>query len=540
MKNPARPAALLLAALLLLPLAACSKDTGDGKVISYPIDTAPRRLDPAIAGTAEELLVINNCFEGLVRQDADGTLAPGAAKSWEISPDGLTYTFRLREDNRWKPHPAEAKQLLGEEAYNAFDTRVTAEDFRFGLARALDPATKSPGADALYAIKNARAVHEGKKRPEELGVEARELFTLVITLERPSATFLYALTHSAAMPCNQAYFEATKGRYGLSPRHLLCNGPLYLSSLGGNLARLRRNDGYREDWATGPAAVNLRVQPSMETRLQYLGEEDGYDAVPVPAALLADGEADAYESVLLQNAALSLLFNCGGTPLNDTKLRAALCAALDTAALGMPAPGALLTDGLRVGGEGYRALAGLPRGIAHDMDRARQLLKECGLDGKLRLTLLCAPQHDTLLRRVLQQWQSLLGLTLEARIETLEPEELLGRLRGGDYDIALAALPMGSSSALEALRGLAESGGAGNWMRYSSNTLDALLRDAAQTADAESCAAACLRAEEHLLLGGVVYPLMPQAGLLLLAPGVQDLVISPAGDQIFFGYAKKF
>ena len=313
-KHLTRLAALLLAALLLLPLAACSKDTGDGKVINYPIDAAPQRLDPAIAGTPEELLVINNCFEGLVRQGADGNILPGAARSWEISPDGLVYTFHLREDNRWRLHP-DAKKLLGEEAYNAFGTQVTAEDFRFALMRALAPVTGSSGADALYAIKNARAVHEGKKIPEDLGVEARDRFTLVITLERPSATFLYALTRSAAMPCSQAYFEATKGRYGLSPRYLLCNGPFYLSLQGEALARLRRNDGYRENWNTGPATVNLRVQPSMETRLQFLGVEDGYDAVPVPAALLEGEQADAYESVLLQNATLALLFNCGGPPL---------------------------------------------------------------------------------------------------------------------------------------------------------------------------------------------------------------------------------
>ena len=538
MKKPIRPAALLLAALLLLPLAACSKDTGDGKVINYPIDAAPQRLDPAIAATAEELLVINNCFEGLVRQGADGDILPGAARSWEISPDGLTYTFHLREDGHWKLHPTDAKKLLGEAAYNAFDTQVTAEDFRFGLMRALAPVTRS-SADALYAIQNARAVHEGKKIPEDLGVEARNRLTLVITLERPSATFLYTLTRSAAMPCSQAYFEATKGRYGLSPRYLLCNGPFYLSLLGETVARLRRNDGYRAGWDTGPATVNLKVQPSMETRLQFLGAEDGYDAVPVPAALLLSGEADAYEGVLLQNATLALLFNCAAPSLNNTKLRAALCAALDTVSLGEDASGALLTDGLRVGSEGYRALAGPPKGIPHDMDRARKLLEECGLEGKLRLTLLCAPQHDTLLRRALQQWQSLFGLTLEARIETPEPGELLERLRGGDYDIALAALPMGSSSALEALRGLAESGGADNWMRYSSNTLDALLRGAAQTEDVRDCVNACLQAEEHLLQNGVVYPLLPQVSRLLLAPGVQDLVVSPVGDQIFFGYAKK-
>ena len=537
-----RAGAFLLAAGLcfgLLAMAGCNKDDGSGKVINFPVEEAPRSLDPAIARSASELLVVNNCFEGLVRQDADGTLVPGAAQSWEISPDGLTYTFHLREDNHWRLH-ADAKKLLGEEERDAFDTQVTAEDFRFGLMRALAPITASQSADALYAIKNAKAVHEGIAIPEDLGVEAWDRFTVVITLERPNATFLYTLTQSAAMPCSQAYFEATKGRYGLAPRYLLCNGPFYLSTMGDALVQLRKNDGYKKDWAVGPSLVNLRVQPSLETRLQYLGADGGYDAVPVPAALLAEGEADAYESILLQNAALSLLFNCDNAPLDNAKLRTALCAALDPAALGLESPGMLLTEGVRVGGGQYRTLAGPPKGISHDMNRARKLLNECELEGgKLQLTLLCAPAHDTLLRRALQQWQSLFGLALEVQIETAEPEELLGRLRQGDYDIAVAALPMGSSFALEALRWLAESGSAGNWMRYSSKTLDTLLQGAAQTEDDQACARACLQAEEHLLQNGVVYPLMPLASRLLLAPGVQDLAVSPAGDQIYFGYAKK-
>lgn len=526
MKHYIRPLSLLLAALLLLPLPACSRGTGDGKPFSYPIDAMPRRLDPAIAGTAEELLAVNNCFEGLVRQDAGGSLVPGVAESWEVSPDGRTYTFRLREDNQWR---------VDKDTY----APVTAEDFRFGLMRTLAPVTGSQSADALYAIQNAKEVHEGRVIPEDLGVEAPDPFTLVITLERPSATFLYTLTQSAAMPCSQAYFEATGGRYGLAPRYLPCNGPFYLSLLEEPLVRLRRNEGYKKGWDAGPSQVTLGVQPSPQARLEALGMEGGYDAAAVPAALLKEGEADGYESVLLQNATLALLFNCASQPLESAKLRRALCAALDPAALGLDAPGALLTEGVRVGGRQYRALAGPPKGIPHDPERARQWARESGR-GKLRLALLCAPEHDTLLRRALQQWQGLFGLALEVRIETPEPEELRRRLRQGEYDIALAALPMGSSFALEALRALAESGGEGNWMRYRSDALDALLRGAAQAQDAESCAAACLRAEEHLLQKGVVYPLAAQASRLLLAPGVSGLEVSSAGDQLFFGHAKKF
>lgn len=102
--------ALVLSAVLLLPaLAGCSKKTGAEKDLAYPIDGEPVCLDPQIAADETAKLVTGNCFEGLVRLDESGAIVPGAAQRWDVSADGRTYTFHLREGMKW--HIADSDEL---------------------------------------------------------------------------------------------------------------------------------------------------------------------------------------------------------------------------------------------------------------------------------------------------------------------------------------------------------------------------------------------------------------------------------------------
>ena len=103
----------------------------------------PDSLDPhQVSGNWEDRIV-GDMFMGLTTEAADGTVIPGAAESWTISDDGLTYTFTLR-DHTWSD-----------------GTPVTADDFVFGLRRILDPATAAEYAYLLYPIKNAEAINNG-------------------------------------------------------------------------------------------------------------------------------------------------------------------------------------------------------------------------------------------------------------------------------------------------------------------------------------------------------------------------------------------
>jgi len=513
-----RAGALLLAAgmgVSLLMLTGCRRDDGSGKVINYPVEAAPRRLDPAVARTAEELLVVGNCMEGLVREDADGRLVPGVAQRWETSADGLALTFHLRRDNHWRL-PDGAQALLGDEAFEGFDTRVTAGDFVFGLRRAVNPEINAPDAAGLMAIANLRAV---------------DRFTLEITLEKPGGeAFLYALARSAAMPCNRAYFEACGGRYGLEPKYLPCNGPFYLDRMGESLTRLKPNEGYGDSGGALPATVNLWTEPDPFLRARLLGTE--YDAAIVPADFAASAPEDT-RSHELKNATLALVFNCGAGALEDVSVRVALCAALEPGALGFGGAAAgLLPDGMRAGGANYREKAGPAEGIAYNPARANALAESAR--EKVVLRLVCAPEHETLMRRALQAWQKVFRLGLEARIETPEAEELQERLEAGDFDVAVVQLKLERAAAAQALRALE---GAGSPARYQSAALETLLAAADRSGDTVR---ACLQAEEHLLQNGVYYPLEARSGRLLVAPGVEGLEVSAVGDRVYFGGVRKF
>ena len=141
--------------------------------------TEPQTLDPHRAEGVPSSNILRDLFEGLVAEAPDGELIPGAAESWAISEDGLTYTFTMRPDGRWSNGDP-----------------VSARDFEYGLRRSVDPETLSRYSSVLAPIRNARAVIAGDLPPEALGVEAVGDRTLVIQLDAPTPYFLGLLTHS--------------------------------------------------------------------------------------------------------------------------------------------------------------------------------------------------------------------------------------------------------------------------------------------------------------------------------------------------------
>lgn len=152
--------------------------------------TEPQTLDPHRAEGVPSSNILRDLFEGLVAEAPDGRLIPGAAESWEISGDGLTYTFTMRPDGRWSNGDP-----------------VTAADFEYGLRRSVDPNTLSRYSSVLAPIKNARAVIAGELPPEQLGVTAPDSRTLVIELEAPTPYLLGLLTHSTCYAVHRGTVE---------------------------------------------------------------------------------------------------------------------------------------------------------------------------------------------------------------------------------------------------------------------------------------------------------------------------------------------
>src|ERR1700687_3785611 len=167
-----------LCAATLLIIAACGDGTqsrgssaagtaAQGVVLNRGNGAEPKSLDPALIDGIWEAQVVGDLIVGLTTEDTAAKPIPGAAESWETSPDGLTWTFHLRAHTWSDGMP------------------VTADDFVFAWRRILDPKPAASYAYYLYPIRNARAVNTGNQPGTALGVSAPDDKTLVVTLEHP-------------------------------------------------------------------------------------------------------------------------------------------------------------------------------------------------------------------------------------------------------------------------------------------------------------------------------------------------------------------
>lgn len=198
------------AALLLLITCVGCKESYQEAIIYFELPARPTTLDPQTASSDSELLIVKNIYEGLLRKNASGAIVCGASESFTF--ENLTYTFKLRKDAVWSNGDP-----------------VTANDFIFGLQRAVSPETQAPFASRLFCIQNAENIYNGKAAPEALGVSAPDDYTVVIKLSENDERFEETLASSVAMPCNKSFFTESSGKYGLTKENTISNGSYRLA-----------------------------------------------------------------------------------------------------------------------------------------------------------------------------------------------------------------------------------------------------------------------------------------------------------------------
>lgn len=241
MKALKRLIVFLFVLVLSLPFCGCT-DTADA-YIYLELPELPTTLDPQLASSDAELMVVKNIHEGLLRQDKNGDIKPAIAEAYE--KNGLEYTFRLRKNAKWSN---------GE--------KITAYDFVFAFGRALSPETKAPFASRLFAVKGAVSYNSGAATTLE-GVVAADEETLKITLEKDDPNFEKTLTTSVCMPCNEAFFKEAKGKYGLFAENILSSGSYTLTRWRKETFGIRL---YRSDTYEGFAkALNAAVFITCDT-----------------------------------------------------------------------------------------------------------------------------------------------------------------------------------------------------------------------------------------------------------------------------------
>lgn len=232
------------------------------QILNLAAESEMDTMDTTISTT--NFTPMNNVFEGLITYDLEGNLVPGnAAAMPEVSEDGLTYTFTLREDANWSN-----------------GTPVTADDFVFAWKRMVNPENGS-GYAYLFSgiINNAEAILNGETPVDELGVEAVDDKTLKVTLEKPVPYFLDVLTIPSYFPQNEAFVMEQGENYGLTAENAIYNGPFTLAdwdAASGDSWKYVKNDDYWDKDTVILDEINTQVVKEVGTGLNLFesGELD--------------------------------------------------------------------------------------------------------------------------------------------------------------------------------------------------------------------------------------------------------------------------
>lgn len=492
-------------------LAGCGTDIElDANTLHRGLATDPESLDPQKARSVQAAHVLRDLREGLLKLSPDGELVAAAAESWQVSDDGLVYTFTIRDDARWSNGEA-----------------LTADHFVLGLQRLVDPAVAGFYAQTVEDIVNARAIIAGRQRVDTLGVKALDAKTLQITLERPVPYLLSLLTHPSTFPAFPGDFDATAGATGSAS-----NGAYRLASWApGSLLKLQRNTSYWNDEATAIDNVfyHVLVQDMTQLNRYRSGELHITDNVPPEHFGQVREEYGEQLRVAPYLGTYYYGYNLTRPPFQGNKaLRQALSMAIDREVLvnriigrgEAPAyswvpPGTNNYDPPELG---FSELTQQARN-----DAARRLYEEAGygpdnpLSIELRYNTSATEQRFAL--AVQAMWAETLGVKTTLVAE--EFQVLLENIRERSVTEVFRGSWIGDYNDAQTFLGLLQSSSTSNMTGYSNPDYDALLDRAAAQTDLERRRLYLEEAERLMLADHAMIPLYFYVSKHLVHPAVR-------------------
>ena len=442
---------LTAAAVLAATFTSCGKKDkgeGTGHLYNAALPANPQSLDPQFADDSASATVIKNLYSGLLSADSDGNITCQNALSYEVSPDGLTYSFALREDNYWF-YDKNDDDIVDDDEYFP----VTADDYVFALRRVLDPKMQSPYARDFSCIKNGEDIIAGKSGTENAGVTAVGDYKLEITLDYPSAEFIGLLATQAAFPCNEEFFDSTKGRYGLDDKSVMSNGAFFVRQWfydeygTHNILYMKKNAANENDTnEICPSLLSFSIEKS-ENAVRGCFKEGKADCISTMSAAYSSNK---YAVTSSRATTLGLIFNPKDSCFGNENLRKALAYSLDRDTLSGELSGdvtaayGLIPPAVTLGGRSYRELSSDKQFGCYDLAAANgcfeKALKELNVgsvDG-MKIMVCADTVNSDYLHTLSQRWQDSLGIYLG--IEDVTASEYERRLAAGEYSVALYPL----------------------------------------------------------------------------------------------------
>ncbi|WP_419775133.1 peptide ABC transporter substrate-binding protein [Ignavigranum ruoffiae] len=409
----------------LVPVASAQE-----QVLNISTSAEPPTIDPALATDSTSGSILRNVFEGLTVVSPEGEVQPGAAESWEVSDDGLVYTFKLREGNKWSNGDP-----------------VTAQDFEFAWKRVLNPETASQYASIMFPIKGAEAYNSGEGKVEDVGIKAVDESTLEVTLAAPTAYFLELPAFYSFMPVNQKVVEGDENWAMEAGEAYVINGAFKLETWNHNSDYvLTKNDQYWDKDNVKLDQVNVKIIESEATANAEF-QAGSIDYLGSPYSPVSLDNIDQYRADgILQSAPYAAIYwyklNTTDEVLSNVNIRKALALAIDRQGL---------IDNV-IKGEQIPALGYIPptiegfeedRGYLKDADfeQAKELLakglEELGMKDpselNIEISINTSEAHSTIAQYIQEGWSKNLGIN--ASIRNSEWQVYLDELSNLQYQV---------------------------------------------------------------------------------------------------------
>ena len=546
-------AGILAAVLVVGSLAGCgggddkkssgsdgAKSSGAEKVFNYSTNSVVIGLNPIMNTTQPDNEAHNLICDPLVRdvaaKDNTNESIPAAAESWEVSEDGLTWTFKIHENAKWSD---------GEP--------LTANDFEYTLKLMADPNTAAVNAWLFDGvIENfGEALYNNGKTPDEIGVKAVDDKTLEIKLVHPASYFIELA--GGIYPVRQDKYEEWGDKYGSSADKIICSGPFKVESWDQNTELVCvKNENYWDAENVKLDKVVQKVIQETSTAVQafingeidVIGTSDSNWIKTVEAADMSN------TSTVPDEAPEFLMFNVKNQYLSNAKIRQAISAAIDREALveaiwdgrGIPLY-SVMPDTMKVGEEIYTELVDGKNYFVKDLQEqdAKALLeegmKELGISDPSEITVRYASRGTTELSKKMaewykQTWEEKLGITVQ--IDMMEWNIMWDKIDAGDYDIACGGWgpyynePSAVLTLFDPDNGYFNAEKTG-WDNEDSKKFKELCESAKFVVDDTEKAEIYLQAEELLVKNALIAPVFLYESPTFTAKYVKDYFVSTEG-----------
>ncbi len=503
-----RVISLLLVAAMTVGLVACgssssdsssSSSSSDEKILSVEVGPDPETIDPALNSAIDGGEMILHAFEGLLKLDENGDPEAGQAESWEVSDDGLTYTFHLRDGLKWSD-----------------GSDLTAEDFVYSWQRVCDPELAAPYADTVLSM--VEGYDEAVAGDiTKLGVEATDDQTFVVHLANTCPYFESLAAFATLSPVQKATVEENGDSWAVSADTYISNGPFNITEwVPGSYILMTKNENYwdADSIKLDGIKFNLMEDANAAYSAYQTGECLMIKDVPTEEIPSLKDSDDFYVEPILGTYYITMNLQDTSFPFDNLNVRKALSLAIDreyvadtlmqgtySAAGSIVGPGWKDTDGSDFaenanGGKEYIDTSDFDANLAE----AKELLKEAGYENGEGLPKLTYTTNDSGYHKVVAEYlQDAWGeLGIDVEVNIVEWASFTPMRRNGETQTARNGW-VGDYSDPSNILELFTTTNGNNDGKYSSEAFDAAIEKSRQTTDTAERSAALHEAEDILM-----------------------------------------